>query len=330
MIFSKQAGLAKASASELVSVSLKTLIDLARPAAGLNLKHSAIRAGQSGGYVSRFKGRGMEFEEARIYQAGDDIRSIDWRVTARTGKTHTKVFREERERPVFISVDNRVAMHFATRGIFKSVLAAKLAGLLAWAAQHHGDRIGGQIFTDTLCQELKPQNGRHAVLRFLNAIVCGSDFSHRETEVAPTAAITVTLEQALARLMHHARPGSRVYMISDFRGINDQVENYLAKLSRHCEVVLIFIYDPLESHLPEKGRYRFIATDGVYAASLSGTGAAIDEKRDVVIDTGDKQRLLTYQQHFTQRLHQLEQIAKKLGLAFIQCSTTDDPIQRLR
>jgi hypothetical protein len=113
--------------------------------------------------------------------------------------------------------------------------------------------------------------------------------------------------------MQHARPGSLVYIISDFRGINDQVENHLAKLSRHCEVVLIFVYDPLESHLPEKGRYRFT-----------------DDQRDVFIDTSDRQRLLNYQQHFTQRLHQLEQVAKKSGLAFIQCSTTEDPIQRLR
>jgi len=306
MLFAKQADPAKVLASELVAASLKTLIDLARPAAGLNLKHSAIRAGQSGGYVSRFKGRGMEFEEARVYQPGDDIRSIDWRVTARTGTTHTKVFREERERPVFISVDNRPAMHFATRGMFKSVLAAKLAGLLAWAAQHHGDRIGGQMFTGSVCRELKPQNGRHAVLRFLNAI--GS----ADGEGAANQA-TITLENVLARLMRHARPGSLVYIISDFRGINDQVETYLAKLSRHCEVVLVFIYDPLESHLPEKGRYRFT-----------------DDKRDVVIDTGDRQRLVKYQQHFSQRLDQLEQIAKKMGLAFIQCSTTDDPIQRLR
>jgi len=330
MFFAKQADPTKVSAGELISVSLKTLVDLARPAAGLNLKHSAIRSGQSGGYVSRFKGRGMEFEEARDYQPGDDIRSIDWRVTARTGETHTKVFREERERPVFISVDNRPAMHFATRGVFKSVLAAKLAGLLAWAAQHHGDRIGGQIFTGSVCRELKPQNGKHAVLRFLNAIVCGSDFSRPVSESATKVAPTITLEHVLARLMHHARPGSLVYIISDFRGINDQVESYLAKLSRHCEVVLIFVYDPLERHLPEKGRYRFIARDGVYAASLSGTGAATDDKRDVVIDTGDRQRLLKYQQHFTRRLHQLEQIAKKMGLTFIQCSTTDDPIQRLR
>jgi uncharacterized protein (DUF58 family) len=306
MFFSQQADPVSNVSSELVFASLKTLIDLARSASGLNLNHSAIRSGQSGGYVSRFKGRGMEFEEARIYQPGDDIRSIDWRVTARTGTTHTKVFREERERPVFISVDNRPTMHFATRGVFKSVLAAKLAGLLAWAAQHHGDRIGGQIFTGNVCRELKPKNGKHAVLQFLNAIVC-------EGEQASKAVATVTLEKVLARLMQHARPGSLVYIISDFRGINDQVEAYLAKLVRHCEVVLIFVYDPLESHLPEKGRYRFT-----------------DDIRDVVIDTADQQRLLKYQQHFNERLQQLEQISKKLGLAFIQCNTTDDPLQRLR
>ncbi|MFI3184907.1 MAG: DUF58 domain-containing protein [Methylococcaceae bacterium] len=305
-IFAKQADSEHPSASELVTVSLKTLIDLARPAASLNLKHSAIRSGQSGGYVSRFKGLGMEFEEARMYQPGDDIRSIDWRVTARTGETHTKVFREERERPVFISVDNRPAMHFATRGVFKSVLAAKLAGLLAWAAQHHGDRIGGQIFTGHECCELKPKNGKHAVLRFLNALVSGG-------ELATKGTTAMSLEQVLARLMHHARPGSLVYIISDFRGINKQVENYLAKLSRHCEVVLIFIYDPLESRLPEQGRYRFT-----------------DDVRDVVIDTGDRQRLLSYQQLFSERLDQLELLAKKMGLAFIKCSTTDDPLQRLR
>ncbi|MGZ5051256.1 MAG: DUF58 domain-containing protein [Methylobacter sp.] len=327
MLFKKQTDPAQAVASELVSVSLKTLIDLAKPAAGLNLKHSAIGSGQSGGYVSRFKGRGMEFEEARIYQPGDDIRSIDWRVTARTGKPHTKIFREERERPVFISVDNRLAMQFATRGVFKSVLAAKIAALVAWAAQHHGDRIGGQLFTDSVCQELKPQNGKHAVLRFLNAISNGETFDRFQ---AKTDQGTITLELVLARLLHHARPGSLVYIVSDFRGINDQAESYLAKLSRHCEVVLIFVYDPLERQLPEKGRYRFSAMDSAYAASLSGTGAATNDQRDVVIDAGDRQRLLQYHLHFAERLNRLEQIAKKMGMALIQCSTTDDPIQRLR
>ena len=299
MLFSKPAD----SASELVSVSLKTLIDLAKPAGRLDLRHSRNRARQSGDYVSRFKGRGMEFDETRLYQPGDDIRTIDWRVTARTGKTHTKVFREERERPVFISVDDRQTMRFATRGVFKSVLAAKLAGLLAWAAEYHGDRIGGQLFSEHECRELKPQNGRHAVLRFLNALVNPQNPADND----------FTLDQVLARLNQHARPGSLVYIISDFRGINDQAETHIAKLSRHCEVVMIFIYDPLESHLPVKGRYRFT-----------------DERRDVVIDTGDQQRLSAYQQRFAERRQRLEWLAKKRGLAFIQCSTTEDPLHCLR
>ena len=299
MLFSKQAD----TANELISVSLKTLIDLAKPASSLNLHHSQKRSRQSGDYVSRFKGRGMEFDEARLYQPGDDIRTIDWRVTARSGKPHTKLFREERERPVFISVDNRLAMHFATRGVFKSVLAAKLAGLLAWAAEYHGDRIGGQLFSEHECRELKPQNGRQAVLRFLNALVKPQNPLDKE----------FTLDQVLARLNQHARPGSLVYIISDFRGINDQAETHIAKLSQHCEVVLIFIHDPLESSLPAKGRYRFT-----------------DDERDVVIDTGDQQRLLSYQQRFVQRLQRLELLAKKRGLVFIQCSTVEDPIDCLR
>lgn len=291
------------TANELVSVQLKSLVNLAKPAYFLKLHQSVKRSSQSGGLVSRFKGRGMEFDESRLYQPGDDIRSIDWRVTARTGKTHTKVFREERERPVFISVDNRPAMHFATRGVFKSVQAAKIAALLAWAAQHHGDRIGGQLFTDFSCRELKPQSGKHGVLRFFNTLVNGG----------PDLTVQMTLELALARLVQHARPGSLVYIISDFRGLSQKSENYIAKLARHCDVVLIQVFDPLESHLPAKGRYRFT-----------------DEMRDAVIDTGNKKRILSYHQRFMDRSNVLTQLQKKTGLTLIQCSTADDPLEVLR
>lgn len=289
--------------NELVSVQLKTLVNLAKPASLLKLHHSRIRSKLSGGFVSRFKGRGMEFDEARLYQPGDDIRSIDWRVTARTGKTHTKIFREERERPVFISVDNRPAMHFATRGVFKSVQAAKVAALIAWTAQQQGDRMGGQVFNESQCQELKPQNGKHAVLRFFNSLIKPSQSIQQQ----------MTLEQALARLFQHARPGSRVYIISDFRGLNERAEHHLAKISRHCDVILIQVFDPLESHLPKKGRFRFT-----------------DNHSDVVIDTGDSQRILNYQQRYQKHLDNLQKMSKKLGLAFLQCSTTDNPIDILR
>lgn len=294
--------------NELVSVSLKTLIDLAKPASGLNLHRLTIRAQQSGGYVSAFKGRGMEFDETRLYQQGDDIRSIDWRVTARTGKTHTKLFREEREKPVFISVDNRPSMQFATRGVFKSVQAKKFAALLAWVANQQGDKIGGQVFTQSSCREMKPQNGKHSVLHFLNALVV-EDNLVEETDF--------TLPKALARLSQHARPGSLVYVISDFRGMNEQAENYVLKLSEHCDVVLIFIYDPLEKGLPTQGQYRF-------------TDDQSHGLREVVIDTSDKQRIANYQLRFEERLQKLKRIALRRGLALIQCCTQDDPVQRLR
>lgn len=300
MLFSKPN---HTSSDERVAVSLKALIDLAKPAASVNLHHRHNRSAQSGGFVSRFKGRGMEFDEARQYQPGDDIRSIDWRVTARTGTTHTKVFREERERPVFISVDQRLTMHFATRGVFKSVLASQLAALLAWAADHQGDRVGGQWFNDQQCRELKPQNGRHAVLRLLNTLV--------NPDPAPLQ--NLSLEHVFARLAQHARPGSLVYILSDFRGLTETAESAIAKLALHCEVVLIFIYDPLEKTLPAQGRYRFT-----------------DDERDVTLNTGDKNTWDNYQQRFALRLQRLELLAKKRGLTLLQCSTTEAPLACLR
>ncbi len=289
-------------ANELVSVNLKMLINLAKPAATLNLFRSRIRAQQSGGYVSRTKGRGMEFDEVRPYQPGDDIRSIDWRVTARTGKAHTKLFREERERPIFISVDYRASMQFATRGVFKSVQAAKLAGLLAWVAQRHSDRIGGQIFTDHSCTELKPQNGKRAVLHFFNALI--------QQQPEQTA---LDFEQVMRRLSQHVKPGSLVYIISDFRGLNKAAEHYLAKLARHCEVIMILVYDPLESQLPATGRYRFT-----------------DNNRDIVVDTSEKHRVLSYQENFQQHCEALQQLANKLNIRYLPCASNDDPVQILR
>ncbi len=286
-----------------VAINLKALLDLAKKAPLVNFSHQRIKAGQSGGYVSAFKGRGMEFDETRVYQAGDDIRSIDWRVTARTNTTHSKVFREERERPVFISVDARPAMRFATRGVFKSVQAAKLAALLAWAAQLNGDRVGGQVFNEHGCQELKPASGKRAVLHFFNALV----------KPKPSTQIDdIPLERVLLRLIQHARPGSLLYIISDFRGLNEQHEAYLSKLARHCDIVLIHVYDPLESHLPEKGRYRF----------SNGT-------QEVTVDSGDKQRVLAYHQQFQQRQAYLMELCKKWRMNLLQCSTREQAIEVL-
>lgn len=287
---------------ERVAITLKSLVELAKPAAALNLRCRNIRASQSGNYLSHLKGRGMAFDETRLYQPGDDVRRIDWRVTARTDKPHSKVFREERERPLFISVDYRSTMAFATRGVFKSVQAARLAGLLAWAAQRQGDRIGGQIFGDAGCQELKPRTGKIALLRFLNALV----------NPAYSAEDGNSLDKALARLQHHAHPGSQVFILSDFRGLNAAAENHLANLARHCDVVLVQVVDPLECHLPSKGRYRF--TDGA---------------REVMIDSGNQRRLLEYQQRFQSRQDYLQGLCRKLRMSWLSCATNRQPIDAL-
>lgn len=285
-------------AEDRVSVQLKTLIDLAAPASLLKWPPRPARASHGNNYLSQFKGRGMVFAETRLYQPGDDVRRMDWRVTARTDKPHSKLFQEERERPLFIAVDYSPTMNFATRGVFKTVQAAKLAALLAWAAQQRGDRVGGQIFSDQGCQEFKPNTGKAVLLRFFNALVQPNFASPSDN----------TLERALSRLQHHARPGSQVFVISDFRGLDSDAENHLALLARHCEVVLLQIHDPLEMQLPSSGRYRF--TDGL---------------RDVIVDGHDQLRLESYRQRFLLRQDRLRHLSERFGIQFWQCGTADNP-----
>ena len=178
-----------------VSVSQPALIRLYGPAKAIALDVLRVNSLQTGAYVSRFRGRGMEFDESRPYQPGDDPRSIDWRVTARSTTAYTKLFREERERPVLLLVDLRSNMHFATRGCFKSVNASRAAALIAWAAHHRGDRLGGLIFGDTVHRELKPRLGRQAALRFVHALAEHPDWQQRERSAddAGEAALTMAM-----------------------------------------------------------------------------------------------------------------------------------------
>jgi uncharacterized protein (DUF58 family) len=292
------------AAEEAVRVTLPGLLLLNQPAGGLKLRQAGIRAAQGGNYLSSFKGRGMEFDETRLYTPGDDARSLDWRVTARTGKPHTKLFREERERPVFLSVDARAAMFFATRGVFKYVQAARLAALTAWSALRHGDRVGGQIFTEDGGVELKPAHGRRAVLRLLQHLA--------EAGPGGEGPAGGGLDEALARLVRHARPGSLVFVFSDFRGLGSVGESSLLRLRRHCDVVLAFLSDPLESRLPEAGRYRFAHAGRELSLDASPAAAAAHAAR------------------FAQRREHLVRLARVQRMRFIPCLTTDEPLAVLR
>lgn len=294
---------------ESVQISVPILVQLNRAAAGISLHSGRIMARSGGDYGSPFKGRGMEFDESRLYQPGDDIRNIDWRVTARTSKTHTKLYREERERPVFVWVDFRRPMFFATRGCFKAVIAAKIAGLVAWSANYHADRVGGVIFSEIIHHELKPQRGKTGVLRLVNQLVkhpAWQQHTARESDIK-------TGTKALVRLRRVARPGSLIFLISDFRNLDDSALSQISTLSRNNEVVMLFIYDQLEKSLPSAGQYRM--SDG---------------KEELVIDTYDKEWVEGYRHRFIEHTEMLKQLSQKNRCHMLSCSTTDDPVAILQ
>ncbi len=292
-----------------VSVSQQGLIRLSGPARAIALDVLRVNSLQTGAYVSRFRGRGMEFDESRPYQPGDDPRSIDWRVTARSTTAYTKLFREERERPVLIALDLRSNMHFATRGCFKSVSASRAAALLAWSAHHRGDRLGGLIFGDTTHRELKPRLGRRSALRFVHELAEHADWQRRAAE--PDAMDPFT--QAMSQLRRVARPGSLVVVISDFEGFRRQAQSYLSSVARHSEVLALFINDPIERKLPPPGRYRLVSPDD-----------------EIAIDTYAAPARRDYEQAFADRLQVLERFCQTYHIHLMPMSTDDDPVSTLQ
>lgn len=248
--------------SDGVNLGIKELIHYQGKTALLNLSpRKTVQAKLAGAYLAKTKGRGMEFDEARHYQAGDDIRAIDWRVTARTGKTHTKLYREEKERPVFVLTDLSSSMQFGTQFLFKSVQAAHLSALIAWSARKRGDRIGGLIFNQHQHIECKPFTRQKAVLSLLNSMIKVQQGS--QVTQQGQGQEQITLGNACARLRRLAHPGSLIFILSDFSQLDELAKQHIAQLSKHCEVIAYPISDPFEHQLPQvKMNQRVTLSDG--------------------------------------------------------------------
>ena len=265
------------------------------------------RQSMSGSHGSRFRGRGMEFAESRIYQPGDDVRSIDWRVTARTGRPHTKLFQEERERPVILLVDLGASMFFGTRIAYKSVLAAETAALIAWAAMHGGDRIGALVAGRCAHMEIKPVAGRRGVLRVLRAL---ATLSRQTTD---DEGQQVTLSGSLMRARHVARPGSLLVIISDFYGLDASAEGHLTRMRQHNDMLACWIHDKLEREPPPPGRYG--VSDGWQTATL---------------DTLSKRSRERYRASFGARFEHLRATFGRLAIPLLSIATGDDAAEALR
>lgn len=218
-----------------------------------HLKARVASQAQSGSHHSRFKGRGMEFAEVRPYQAGDDVRSIDWRVTARRQSPHTKLFQEERERPVMILCDQSASMFFGSQHCMKSVLAARSAALLAWSALSHNDRIGGIVFNDDSKLTVKPARSRKALLRYFKHIEDANQALNADLLKASSFSQNNAFTEALIEANQVTRPGTLVFVISDFHGLDTKASQQLSALARHNELILLRCSDPLEHKLPSGG-----------------------------------------------------------------------------
>ena len=260
---------------------------------------------------TNFRGRGIDFEEVRAYQAGDDIRTIDWRVTARSGKAYTKLFQEERERPMLVVTDQRQSMFFGSKTCFKSVMACYLGALIAWSGLQNSDRVGGLVLGNNRQQEIRPRRSRQSALALIHLMPEFNQALNKNSGLEISS--TQRLEQALIELRRIARPGSTIYIISDFAGFNDgDVLKHLHQLSRHCEITALFIYDPLEKKLPPPGQYT--VTNGNQRSQ---------------IHTGSNQARKNYTQHFADKQQALKQQLGKLGIPLIEVSTEQAPLQHL-
>lgn len=298
----------------ITTVSVQSLIRLRQYAEQLPLRSGKIHAKQGGAYRSSFKGRGMEFEESRIYLPGDDIRNMDWRVTARTGTAHTKVFEEERERPVILWLDLNDAMFFATRGAFKSVAATRAAAMIAWSTCKRNDRLGALVFDGEEHIEIRPRRGKSAALDLIGK-TCKHNAWKRNTKHAHRPR---NMDRAMARLRKVARPGSLIFLFSDFRDdsgntLNGASRAHLVNIARHNDVVLVQVYDPLEAGLPVSGHYRL--SDG---------------ERELQLYTGDEKLRQHYRERFETHQAQLHKLCQQHRMYLLPLCTQDDVLAELQ
>ena len=245
----------------------------------------------------------MEFAEVRPYQPGDDLRSMDWRHTARRGRPFTKLFHEERERPVMLFVDLGPTMHFGTRVAFKSVVAARAAALLAWAATDAGDRVGGIVWDGLSHRETGPRGYETGALALIRQIVRPAT-----AERGPQG----SLPSALQTLVRTARPGTQVVVISDFHDFDEAAGRELARLGRGTGLALVQVYDVLEASPPPVGIYRI------------GDG-----RNEMVLDLRTVSARAAYGAAFRARSEHLEALARRLGATLLPLATHDDPLLAL-
>lgn len=250
-----------------VYVTLGELVSLRGQGHGFSfLPKQPIHSLLSGQKVSKLRGRGLNFEEIRNYLPGDDVRNIDWKVTARMrGEAHIRVYTEERDRPVLLVVDQRINMFFGSVKYMKSVSAAYTAAIAAWRVLGVKDRVGGILFNDHTIEEIRPGSSVKRVMQFLKTLVRFNQALNVDGDHSPNPTqLNDALKQA-ARLASH---DCLVVIISDMQGIDQTTQKLLTRISRHNDVIISHVFDPMEQRLPDEDG--LVVTDGELQLPLKG------------------------------------------------------------
>ena len=274
------------------------------------LPRQPIRSLLAGRHASRLRGRGLNFEEIRRYLPGDDIRTMDWKVTQRTGKPHVRVFTEERDRPAYLLVDQRVNMFFGTEVAMKSVVAAELAALAAWRIFAVGDRPGALVFDDREIREVRPHRSRRRVTEIL-ALVAEKN---RALDAGPgRPSEPAMLNRALRAVGRLAAHDCLIVVVSDFFGYDATSRRLLARLAAHNDVVATLLYDPIKIEVRPSGR--LVATDGALQIELPA---------------GHRRERQELAASFEAELRSTKDDLAKAGIPVLLVDTVEDPAAQIR
>lgn len=262
----------------------------------------------NGQHASKIKGRGLNFEELRHYAIGDDVRTIDWKVTARTGAPYVRVYTEERDRPVLLVVDQRMSMFFGSKLNMKSVTAAEAAALAAFRVRAKGDRVGGIIFDDVGMTEVRPQSSARALNRFLD------DLAQANCKLnADAPSITpIPLSQPIRAAARIAKSGGLVIVFSDFDGFDAETEKNLRSIAQHNELILFSVSDPTSEQLPPD--LNIVVSDGELQAQ---------------INVGDKTVRHRLAEYSSGRLASLLEFSSRYGVPVVPLSSAEDTLPQL-
>ncbi|WP_241754572.1 DUF58 domain-containing protein [Cupriavidus basilensis] len=270
--------------------------------------HASVLSGKHG---SRIRGRGLNFEELRGYQQGDDIRHLDWKASLRTGRPLVRVYTEERDLPVLLVVDQRMPMFFGSRRAMKSVLAAEFAALCAWMALQAGDRVGAVVFNDSEATLIRPLRSRARVQAVLGAIVRMNQALHADSAARP---VYGQLDRALERALQLAGHDHLVCVVSDFAGAGQRTQDLLRQLSGHNSVIAAMVFDPLFQAVPHHTG-RMVVTEG---------------QLQVELDMGNKTTREPIESFFTGRLHDVTELLKRSGVPMMPIDTQGEALAQLR